>query len=253
MLCERAGTSKAGGWIDYASLEIALRDDLDAEGAARDGGARSDPPRAHQLGRDLRQRRRTASRATRRRIRSVPRSAARVQPRPGAVDRARRLRRSAGQGLLPPLPRQQGAPQVRLRRRMHRLREGRRRRRHARCSPRSSPTRAAARRAPTRSRSRARSPGSPSTTRLPAEVRLYDRLFSEPQPDAGGKDFKASLNPGQQAGRRRLRRARRSRRRSPATASSSSATATSSPTCVDHGPARPVFNRTATLRDTWSR
>lgn len=29
----------------------------------------------------------------------------------------------------------------------------------------------------------------------PAEVRLFDRLFSDPQPDAGGKDFKAALNP----------------------------------------------------------
>lgn len=28
-----------------------------------------------------------------------------------------------------------------------------------------------------------------------AEVRLYDRLFTDPQPDAGGKDFKISLNP----------------------------------------------------------
>ena len=30
---------------------------------------------------------------------------------------------------------------------------------------------------------------------LAAEVRLYERLFTDPQPDAGGKDFKASLNP----------------------------------------------------------
>jgi glutaminyl-tRNA synthetase len=30
---------------------------------------------------------------------------------------------------------------------------------------------------------------------LQAEVRLYDRLFSDPHPDAGGKDFKAALNP----------------------------------------------------------
>jgi glutaminyl-tRNA synthetase len=30
---------------------------------------------------------------------------------------------------------------------------------------------------------------------IEAEVRLYDRLFTDPQPDAGGKDFKASLNP----------------------------------------------------------
>ena len=28
-----------------------------------------------------------------------------------------------------------------------------------------------------------------------AEVRLYDRLFTESQPDAGGKDFLAALNP----------------------------------------------------------
>ncbi|EGF33654.1 Glutaminyl-tRNA synthetase, partial [Oxalobacteraceae bacterium IMCC9480] len=30
---------------------------------------------------------------------------------------------------------------------------------------------------------------------LQAEVRLYDRLFTDPQPDAGGKDFKLALNP----------------------------------------------------------
>jgi glutaminyl-tRNA synthetase len=28
-----------------------------------------------------------------------------------------------------------------------------------------------------------------------AEVRIYDRLFTDPQPDAGGKDFLAALNP----------------------------------------------------------
>ncbi len=30
---------------------------------------------------------------------------------------------------------------------------------------------------------------------LSAEVRMYDRLFNDPQPDAGGKDFLAALNP----------------------------------------------------------
>ena len=30
---------------------------------------------------------------------------------------------------------------------------------------------------------------------LPAEVRLYDRLFTEAQPDAGGRDFLSVLNP----------------------------------------------------------
>ncbi|MBI5719825.1 MAG: glutamine--tRNA ligase/YqeY domain fusion protein [Burkholderiales bacterium] len=30
---------------------------------------------------------------------------------------------------------------------------------------------------------------------LPARVNLYDRLFSEPQPEAGGRDFREALNP----------------------------------------------------------
>ncbi|MES2026831.1 MAG: glutamine--tRNA ligase/YqeY domain fusion protein [Pseudomonadota bacterium] len=34
---------------------------------------------------------------------------------------------------------------------------------------------------------------------LEAEVRLYDRLFSDPHPDAGGKDFKLALNPDSKA------------------------------------------------------
>ena len=33
LMCERAGTSKAGGWTDYASLDIALRDDLEGKAA----------------------------------------------------------------------------------------------------------------------------------------------------------------------------------------------------------------------------
>ena len=56
LLAERSGVSKAGGWIDYAALDIALRDDLDAQGAARDGRARPAEAGADQLGRGLRQR-----------------------------------------------------------------------------------------------------------------------------------------------------------------------------------------------------
>ncbi|MES2257341.1 MAG: glutamine--tRNA ligase/YqeY domain fusion protein [Pseudomonadota bacterium] len=33
-----------------------------------------------------------------------------------------------------------------------------------------------------------------AATALEAEVRLYDRLFTDPQPDAGGKDYKLALN-----------------------------------------------------------
>jgi glutaminyl-tRNA synthetase len=87
---------------------------------------------------------------------------------------------------------------------------------------------------------------------LPAEVRLYDRLFTEPQPDAGGRDFLASLNPNS------LRVVQ----------------AIVEPTLVqalpddkfqferhgyfvadrvDHTPAQPVFNLSVGLRDTWAR
>ncbi len=43
LMCERAGTSKAGGWTDYASLDAALRDDL--EGKAPRAMAVLDPLR----------------------------------------------------------------------------------------------------------------------------------------------------------------------------------------------------------------
>ena len=187
--------------------------------------------RAHQLGRAVRQR--GASRALPRagRIRSGPSSARATSRSARAVDRARRLRRGAAEGLLPPLPRQPGAPEVRLRGRVHRLREGRRRQRHRGAGDASCPTPRAARRAPTRSRSRARSPGSARTTRCAAEVRLYDRLFTEaaarcrrqglqgePQPRRACASCTGYVEPSL-----RQRRRRRS-------ASSSSATATSSPT-----------------------
>jgi glutaminyl-tRNA synthetase len=85
-----------------------------------------------------------------------------------------------------------------------------------------------------------------------AEVRLYDRLFSEAQPDAGGRDFKASLNP----------------------ASLEIVTAYLEPAAADarpddrlqferhgyfvadrrdHGPGRLVFNRSTGLKDTFAK
>ena len=75
LMCERAGTSKAGGWTDYASLEIALRDDLDAK--APRAMAVLDPLRLEldQLGRRVRQRRSPRAAAARRSIRSGPSSA----------------------------------------------------------------------------------------------------------------------------------------------------------------------------------
>lgn len=87
---------------------------------------------------------------------------------------------------------------------------------------------------------------------LEAEVRLYDRLFLDPQPDAGGKDFKSVLNPN----------------------ALETITAYLEPGLKDavadqrfqferHGyfvadrvdsqPGKPVFNRVTTLRDSWGK
>jgi glutaminyl-tRNA synthetase len=84
------------------------------------------------------------------------------------------------------------------------------------------------------------------------EVRLYDRLFSEAQPDAGGKDFLASLNPNsfqviQGYGEPSLQ-----------------TSATDSKfqferhgyfvaDRVDHAAGHLVFNRATGLKDTWSK
>jgi glutaminyl-tRNA synthetase len=87
--------------------------------------------------------------------------------REGTLDRARGLHGSAEQGLFPPLPRQQGAPALRLRRRMHRLRQGCRRqcRRRALQLLRRLEIGHAGRRTPTRSR--ATSTGSRRGTPMP--------------------------------------------------------------------------------------
>jgi glutaminyl-tRNA synthetase len=87
---------------------------------------------------------------------------------------------------------------------------------------------------------------------VPAQVRLFDRLFTEAHPDAGGRDFLAALNP---------------QSRSIVTAYAEPALAQASAGAsfqferhgyfvadrVDHSPAQPVFNRTATLKDSWGK
>ena len=86
---------------------------------------------------------------------------------------------------------------------------------------------------------------------LAAEVRLYDRLFVDAQPDAGGKDFKAFLNPN-------------SKKVATAYLEPSLANAQAGDTYqferhgyftadrVDHEPGRIVFNRSTTLKDAWT-
>jgi glutaminyl-tRNA synthetase len=85
---------------------------------------------------------------------------------------------------------------------------------------------------------------------LEAEIRLYDRLFSDPHPDAGGRDFKLALNPNA---------------KTVVTAYLEPGMAATLPEQrfqferhgyfvadrVDSRPGKPVFNRIATLKDSW--
>jgi glutaminyl-tRNA synthetase len=86
---------------------------------------------------------------------------------------------------------------------------------------------------------------------LPATVVLYDRLFTEPQPDAGGRDFREVLNPKSKqvvqgwiepalAGTPRETRLQFERH------------GYFIADRVEHSPEQPVFNRITTLRDSWS-
>ena len=90
-----------------------------------------------------------------------------------------------------------------------------------------------------------------AATGLPAEVRLFDRLFTVPQPDAGGTDFLTVLNPN-------------SKKVVQAFVEPSLAAARADDKFQferhgyfvadrhDSAPGRLVFNRTTTLKDTWS-
>ncbi len=87
---------------------------------------------------------------------------------------------------------------------------------------------------------------------IPAEVRLYDRLFLEAQPDAGGKDFIEGLNPN-------------SLKVITAFVEPSLAAAKADDKFqferhgyfvadrVDHLPAKPVFNLAVGLKDSWGK
>jgi glutaminyl-tRNA synthetase len=87
---------------------------------------------------------------------------------------------------------------------------------------------------------------------IPAEVRIYDRLFLQAQPDAGGKDFLESLNPD-------------SLKITAAFVEPSLVSANADDRFQferhgyfvadreDHTPARPVFNLSVSLKDSWVR
>ena len=89
-----------------------------------------------------------------------------------------------------------------------------------------------------------------AATALEAEVRLYDRLFTDPQPDGGGKDFMQFLNPNAlevvtaylEPGMRDALPDQRFQfeRHGYFVADR-----------IDSAPGKPVFNRVTTLKDSW--
>ena len=85
---------------------------------------------------------------------------------------------------------------------------------------------------------------------IPAEIRLYDRLFSEPFPDSGDNDFLACLNPNSvQTVTAWLEPGTAA---TPGVLSQFERLGYFAPDSVDSTLARPVFNRVTTLKDTWA-
>jgi glutaminyl-tRNA synthetase len=251
LLCERAGTSKAGGWTDYASLDIALRDDLDAK---------------------------------------APRAMAVLDPVPLRLVNWTAIFGSAAHRedcLAPAHPQRPElgerrftlGPEVWIERDdfaevpangFFRLFPGNRVRLKygvvVECTgcEKNAAGEVVAVLASVVPDTKSGTPGANAVKvkgtitwvgvddAIAAEIRLYDRLFTDAQPDAGGKDFKASLNP-------------RSLRVVAGYVEPSLAQAKADERFqferhgyfvtdrLDHAAAHRVFNRIAALRDTWAR
>ena len=85
-----------------------------------------------------------------------------------------------------------------------------------------------------------------------AEVRLFDRLFTEAQPDAGGRDFRLALNPkAKEVVQAYLE---------PGLANAAAETRFQFERHgyfiadrIDSAPGKPVFNRIVSLKDTWAK
>jgi glutaminyl-tRNA synthetase len=250
LMCERAGTSKAGGWTDYASLEIALRDDLEGKAARAMavldplklrlsnwaevfGGAASEPchapahpqrpelgQRAFGLGPDLWiDREDFAETPPKGFFRLFPGNKVRLKY--GLVVECTGCEKAVDGTVTAVL---------------------------ASIVP------------DTRS-------GTPGADRVkvkgtitwvgahdavPVELRLYDRLFTDEQPDAGGKDFLASLNPKSKTVVRGFVE--------PSLASAPADHRVQFERHgyfvtdrVDHRAGAPVFNRITTLKDSWGK
>ena len=91
-----------------------------------------------------------------------------------------------------------------------------------------------------------------AATALEAEVRLYDRLFTDAYPDAGGKDFKALLNPNALEVVRAYLEPGMSEAL-PEQRFQFERHGYFVADARDSAPGKPVFNRVTTLKDSWAK
>lgn len=250
LMCERAGTSKAGGWTDYASLEVALRDDLEAKAARAMavldplklkltnwaevfGAAATEPCHApaHPHRPELGERRFSlgpelwierddfAEAPPKGFFRLFPGNKVRLKY--GVVVECTGCEKDAGGAVTAVL---------------------------AKVIP----------------DTKSGTPGADAVKvkgtitwvgvhdALPAELRLYDRLFKDPQPDAGGRDFLQSLNPlSKQIARGFVEPSLAGAK--PDDKFQFERHGYFVADRHDHSPGAPVFNRTATLKDSWGK
>jgi glutaminyl-tRNA synthetase len=250
LMCERAGTSKAGGWTDYASLELALRDDL--EGKAARAMAVLDPVRlkltnwAEVFGAVATEPCHAPAHPHRRELghRSFSLGPELWIERDDYAE-------VAPKGFFRLFP----GNKVRLKYGVSVECTG------AEKDASGAVTAVLAKVIPD---TKSGTPGADAVKvkgtitwvgvhdALPAELRLYDRLFKDPQPDAGGRDFLASLNPDSKKVVRGF-------------VEPSLAAAKPDDKFQferhgyfvaerhDHSAAAPVFNRTTTLKDSWGK
>jgi glutaminyl-tRNA synthetase len=250
LLAERSGVSKAGGWIDYASLDIALRDDL--EGKAPRAMAVLDPLRLRLINWD------------------EVIGAGKVEPcsAPAHPARPELGKRSFSLG-----------PEVWIEREdfeetppkgFFRLFPGNKVRLKygyvVECTgcEKDASGRVTAVLAKLVPDTKSGTPGADAVKvkgtvtwvgaheAVEAEVRLYDRLFTEPQPDAGGRDFLSVLNPHSkqvvtgylEPGLRAIARDQNFQ---------FERHGYFAPDRQDHTAARPVINKITGLKDGWAK
>jgi glutaminyl-tRNA synthetase len=251
LMCERAGTSKAGGWTDYASLDAALREDL--EGNAPRAMAVVDPVRLK-----LTNWAALFGSADVREPCQAPANPHRSELAPRAFSLGPEVwierddfAEAPPKGFFRLFP----GNRVRLKYGMVIECTG--------CEKDASGTVTAVT-ATVVPDTKSGTPGADAVKvkgtiswvgvhdAIAAELRLYDRLFTEAQPDAGGRDFKAALNP-------------HSKRVASGFVEPSLANAQPDDKVqferhgyfvadrVDHAAGQPVFNRIAGLKDSWGK